>query len=241
VTESFSAPFTAMFEALRMGPVFARGRRDARAGHVRHLMIAGSLVVAQVRGPEDLTAYRARLAVRAFGAAEWSRVESDLAASARFAADLLGGRVPADIETVFAGAGLSLLPLSLGEVAMDCACDQRPMPCAHVAATIYAVAAAFDTDPFEAFAWRGRSRDELLSHLRALRGPAPESDPPPAAAAGLGELDAFWGSDEAPALLPAPAAGRPDALLDQLDPPPIPTPDGRPVIDLLRPAYRALG
>ena len=48
MTDRFSGPFTAMFEALRMGPVFARGRRDARAGHVRHLMVAGSLVVAQV-------------------------------------------------------------------------------------------------------------------------------------------------------------------------------------------------
>jgi uncharacterized Zn finger protein len=241
VTDAFSAPFTAMFEALRMGPVFARGRRDARAGRVRHLMVAGSLLVAQVRGPDDPAAYRARLAVRAFGAAEWSRIEDELASSARLAADLLGGRMPADIEAVFARAGVSLLPLSLGEVAMDCTCDQRPMPCEHVAATIYAAAAAFDTDPFEAFAWRGRSRDEVLSHLRALRGPAPADDPEPAGAAGLGDLDAFWGGGETPAPLPPPAATRPDALLDQLDPPPIVTPDGRPVIELLRPAYRALG
>lgn len=242
MTERFSSPFTAMFEALRMGPVFARGRRDARAGHVRHLMIAGSLVAAQVRGPDDPTAYRARLATRAFGAAEWARVEAGLAASARFAADLLGGRMPADIETVFAGAGLSLLPLSLGEVAMDCTCDHRPMPCPHVAATIYATAAAFDTDPYEAFAWRGRSRDELLAHLRALRGPAPaEADTPDPAPEGLGDLDAFWGTDDVPAPVPPPAAGRPDALLDQLDPPPIPTPDGRPVTEVLRRAYRALG
>jgi uncharacterized Zn finger protein len=232
-----------MFEALRMGPVFARGRRDARAGRVRHLMIAGSLVVAQVRWPDDVTAARARLAVRAFGAAEWSRIEDGLASSAHLLADLLGGRMPADIETVFAGAGLSLLPLSLGEVAMDCTCELRPMPCDHVAATIYALAAAFDADPFEAFVWRGRSRDELLSHLRALRGPAaadPDgSDPPPAA--GLGDLDAFWGTDDEPAPLPPAAATRPDALLDQLDPPPIPTPDGQPVTERLRPAYRALG
>jgi len=47
----FAGPFIAMFEALRMAPTFARGRRDARAGHVRHLTISSSLVVAQVRGP----------------------------------------------------------------------------------------------------------------------------------------------------------------------------------------------
>ena len=150
-------------------PTFARGRRDARAGHVRSLTISSSLVVAQVRGPDDPAAFRSRIAVRAFGAAEWARVEDDLAAQARFVADLLAGRMPADIEAVFAGAGLTLLPLSLDEVAMDCTCERWPMPCAHLAATCYALAGSFETDPFGVFAWRGRGRDELLMRLRRLR------------------------------------------------------------------------
>ena len=89
MTDNLSAPFIAMFESLRMAPTFARGRRDARAGHVRHLSISGSLVAAQVRGPDDPAAHRSRIAVRAFGAAEWSRIEDDLAAQARYVADLL--------------------------------------------------------------------------------------------------------------------------------------------------------
>jgi uncharacterized Zn finger protein len=239
--------FLAMFEALRMAPTFARGRRDARAGHVRNLTISGSLVVAQVRGPDEPTAHRARIAVRAFGAAEWSRVEDDLAAQARYVADLLAGRMPADIETVFAGAGLSLLPLSISEVAMDCSCERWPMPCAHLAATIYALASAFETDPFGVFAWRGRPRDELLMRLRQLRGAAAVeaqadalSTSDESGAAGLGDLAAFWGDAAAAApVAPAPAAGRADVLLDQLDPPPLAV-DGRPVTEVLRPAYRAM-
>jgi uncharacterized Zn finger protein len=243
VTDRFSAGFLAMFEALRMAPTFARGRRDARAGHVRHLTISGSLVTAQVRGPEEAAAHRARIAVRAFGAAEWSRVEDDLAAQARYVADLLAGRMPADIDAVFAGAGLSLLPLSIGEVAMDCTCERWPMPCAHLAATCYVLADSFDTDPFGAFAWRGRPRDELLMRLRQLRGVAAVDATTPAAAPeksdGLGDLAEFWGGSAAPATSAPPPAGRPDALLDQLDPPPLEF-DGHPVIELLRPAYRAL-
>ena len=42
-------------------------------------------------------------------------------------------------EDVFAAAGLSLVPLSLDEVAMDCSCERWPMPCVHLAATCYAV------------------------------------------------------------------------------------------------------
>ena len=243
----FSRPFIGMFEALRMAPTMARGRRDARAGHVRNLTISSSMVVAQVRGPDEPAAHRARIAVRAFGAAEWSRVEDDLASQARYVADLLAGRMPDDIETVFAGAGLGLLPLSLDEIAMDCTCERWPMPCVHLAATCYALAASFDTDPFGAFAWRGRPRDELLMRLRQLRGaaaPDATSVPSEVPDAGLGDLADFWGTStpSAPSLPPAAPAGavtRPDALLDQLDPPSL-TVDGDPVIDRLRPAYRAL-
>jgi uncharacterized Zn finger protein len=238
-----------MFEALRMAPTFARGRRDARAGHVRHLTISSSLVVAQVRGPEETAAHRARIAVRAFGAAEWARVEDDLAAQARYVADLLAGRMPADIEQVFTGAGLSLLPLSIGEVAMDCTCERWPMPCAHLAATCYALARSFETDPFGVFAWRGRGRDELLLRLRQLRGAAlqeVDSAPPdsgPAVDDGLGEIADFWGGAPTGAIRPDQLAGaataRLDALLDQLDPPPLAV-NGRPIVELLRPAYQAL-
>jgi uncharacterized Zn finger protein len=159
VTDQLALALLGTFESLRMAPTFSRGRRDERAGHVRHLTISGSLVVAQVRGPDDPAAFRARIAVRAFGASAWARVEQDLAAEARFAADLLGGRMPAGIGEVFAAAGLSLVPLSLDEVAMDCTCERWPMPCVHLAATCYALARAFEEDPFGVFAWRGRPRD----------------------------------------------------------------------------------
>ncbi|MEU4162062.1 hypothetical protein [Actinoplanes sp. NPDC026670] len=165
----FSPAFLGMFESLRMGPTFARGRRDERAGHVRSLTVSGSLVVALVRGPDDPNAFRARIAVRAFGASEWARVEKTLVSEARYVADLLDGRMPPGIDAVFAEAGLGLLPLSLDEVAMDCTCERWPMPCAHLAATCYALARAFESDPFEVFTWRGRPRDELLMRLRRLR------------------------------------------------------------------------
>jgi uncharacterized Zn finger protein len=226
-----------------MGPTFARGRRDARAGHVRGLTVTSSLAGAQVRGPDDPVAYRARIAVRAFGAAEWSRIEAVLVAQAGYAAALLDGRMPAAVDTVLARAGLSLLPLSLDEVAMDCTCG-RAMPCEHVAAACYALAALFDTDPFEAFAWRGLPRDEVLLRLRRLRAAA-AVDAVSAAAqpgdAGLGDVADFWDGGATPRTRPYPVAApvRADALLDQVDPPPDAA-GGPALIELLRPAYRAL-
>ena len=270
MTERLALAFLGTFESLRMGPTFARGRRDERAGHVRNLMISGSLVVAQVRGPDDPAAFRSRIALRAFGASEWARVEHDLAGQARYAADLLAGRMPEGIGEVFAAAGLSLVPLSLDEVAMDCTCERWPMPCVHLAAACYALARAFEEDPFAVFAWRGRPRDELLTHLRELRsasavtamgagagddatasgagrpgGATSGGDGPTTDEGATDDVDvaAFWGLGGPPALVPTGArpgaVTRPDALLDQLDPPPL-AHDGRPIVDLLRPAYRAL-
>jgi uncharacterized Zn finger protein len=246
VTEPrWSAPFVAMFESLGMSARFARGRRDARAGHVRSLTINSSLVLATVRGPDE-AAQRARIAVRAYGAAEWVRVEDHLATEARYAADLLVGRMPPDIGEVFAGLGLPLLPESVGDVAMDCTCEQWPMPCPHLAATCYALATSFDTDPFGMFAWRGRGRDELLAHLRPRTSPAAA----PAAPDPV-DLDTFWGTpaghhgapDAAALGVEVPIVGlpgvvrRPDALLDELGPLVI---DGTQVTELLRPLYRRL-
>ncbi|GLY95048.1 hypothetical protein [Actinoplanes sp. NBRC 103695] len=235
-------PFLGTFESLRLGSTFSRGRRDARNGHVRSLTISSSLVVARVRGPEDAAAFRSRIAVRAFGAAEWSRAEDALAAEARYVADLLAGRMPPGVERVFAEAGLSLLPLSLDDVAMDCTCERWPMPCTHLAATLYELARSFDSDPFGVFTWRGRTREELLDRLRRLRGAVAVTqqidaipEPPSPADAGLGDVADFWGSGTPPAA-PPPARTRPDALLDQLDPPPL----GDDLVEKLRPAYLAL-
>lgn len=234
-------PFLGTFESLRLTSTFSRGRRDARNGYVRSLTISSSLVVARVRGPEDRAAFRARIAVRAFGAAEWARVEDALAAQARFVADLLDGRMPAGVDRIFTEAGLTLLPLSLDDVAMDCTCERWPMPCVHLAATLYELARSFDTDPFGVFTWRGRTREELLDRLRRLRGAVavaafdPPVEPPPSASHGLGDPADFWGTDPMPAAAP-PARTRPDVLLDQLDPPPL----GDDLIEKLRPAYLAL-
>lgn len=241
----WSTQFIGVFESLGMGAQFQRGRRYARAGQVVQLTISASLVVAVVRG-EDEQAYRARIAVRAFSAADWTRVERALAGQAYYAAKLLAGQIPADIDQVFAGFGLALFPEGVGDVAMDCSCDDWQVPCGHLTAVIYTLAESFDVDPFGIFAWRGRGREELLERLRATRLGAAAKAGAAAATAGApkpADLAAsFWGSaGELPAR-PQPLPGvvrRPDALLDQLEPLPLSV-DGQPVTELLRPVYRAI-
>jgi uncharacterized Zn finger protein len=55
---------------------------------------------------------------------------------------------------------------------MHCSCPDWGVPCKHLAAVCYVLAEAFDDDPFEMLAWRGRTRSALLAALRQA-GPRP--------------------------------------------------------------------
>jgi uncharacterized Zn finger protein len=114
---------------------------------------------------------------------QWREVERRLASQALFRAKLLAGEMPAEIEEIFASCGTPLFPRSAADLDMHCSCPDWGVPCKHLAAVCYVLAEAFDDDPFEMLAWRGRSRSALLAALR-------QAGPRPAAAAADTSADA---------------------------------------------------
>lgn len=235
----WSRRFLDVLESFGMAARLSRGRTYARTGQVMSLSLSTSLVVALVTGtrPEP---YRARIGVRKFGDDEWRRIEHALADRAIFAAKLLAGVMPPEIEDVFADLGLTLFPSTMRELSMDCTCPDWEVPCKHLAATCYLLAESFDTDPFEILAWRGRSREDLLDRLRDLRAPVPAEEPRVVAGAPEDDFEAFWTRPKVAEVVPdvpEPTSRRPDALLDQLEPLVV---DGRSVTDELRPLYRVI-
>jgi uncharacterized Zn finger protein len=237
----WSTRFIDGLESTGVGGRLTRGKRYARTGQVIELRIQAGAAVALVQGSRPRP-YRVRIGLAAFGKAEWARVEQALADDAWYAAKLLAGDMPPDIEDVFAAAGLALFPAGVRDLAMDCSCPDHEVPCKHLAATLYLLAESFDDDPFAVLALRGRSQDELMANLGARRGGrAAGTDhveapgPPP-----LSEvLDTFYTAPRPPAA-PPPAAVAVDSLLDQVPSTGI-TVRRRDLIDLLRPVYRALG
>jgi uncharacterized Zn finger protein len=98
---------------------------------------------------------------------------------------------------------------------------------------------SFDVDPFQLLAWRGRGGQELIENIRVRREQA-ERDEQRLDARPLAEkLDSFWVMKGHAGTLPARAAGKPDALLDQLDPLGV-TLRGTDVVELLRRAYHVM-
>jgi uncharacterized Zn finger protein len=255
----WSRRFIDLLESFRLGGRLDRGRRYARAGQVLDLQVAAGLVSARVQGSR-VRPYRVRLETPVLAAPDWERVEQAMAGRAAFAARLLAGEMPHDIEEAFAAAGVSLFPASPRNLASSCSCPDWSNPCKHVAAVYYLLAEAFDDDPFLIFAWRGRTRGQLLGRLRTLRdgdtspaeaprtseagGPDPDDGGglvPPVAAPPLADcLDRFWSAGDLGALRVRPRAAEvPDALLRQLDPPAVDV-AGRDLAELLAPAYRIL-
>ena len=90
-----------------------------------------------------------------------------LAKQALFAARLLAGQMPEDIEEVFTGAGVSLFPTRAGDLEADCSCPDWSNPCKHSAAVYYLLGEEFDRDPFLLFLLRGMAREDLLTRLAA--------------------------------------------------------------------------
>lgn len=233
----WSRRFLEVLESFGMAARLSRGRTYARSGQVMTLSLSTSLVVALVAGtrPEP---YRARIGVRKFSDEDWRRIEHALADRAIFAAKLLAGEMPPEIEEVFADLGLTLFPSTMRELSMDCTCPDWEVPCKHLAATCYLLAESFDTDPFEILAWRGRSREDLLDRLRDLRAPIPAEEPEEVDEEPT--FDRFWLRPKVAEVVPdvaEPVRRRPDALLDQLEPLVV---DGHPVTDALRPLYRVI-
>jgi uncharacterized Zn finger protein len=169
----------------------ARGRTYARAGQVASLEIGPAGVKALVQGsrPEP---YEVSIEFKRLSDAEWQRVIDAMAAEALYAARLLSGEMPEQIEEVFAAVGTSLFPAAEGDMRTRCSCPDWANPCKHIAAVHYLLGERFDDDPFLMFLLRGRSQDEIVAALRARRaGPEAEATPE---VERLGEPDIamFW-------------------------------------------------
>ena len=263
----WSQRFIEVLEDFHEGPRLVRGRAYARRGQVMDLDVEAGEIGARVQGSRARP-YSVSIGVTVLDDADWARVEEAMASQALFLARLLAGEMPREIEDAFAATGLTLFPATADDLDSDCSCPDWENPCKHIAAVYYLLAEAFDRDPFLIFAWRGRPRERLLAELRDLRGvgtgtPVPGAvDEPDAAlpeepeglfgSIGIDDADLtgeitdemasrFWeaGSGFTSVRVEPRAVAMPDAVLRDLGPSGL-SAGGRPLEDLLAPAYRAI-
>ena len=167
----WSRRFTEVLESYGLGGRMQRGRRYARTGQVLGLEVRTAKITARVQGSRR-TPYLVTISLPEPTPRQWRSIEAAMAAKVGFVARLLAGEIPPDLEGVFRSAGVALFPDSWRGVESDCTCPDWENPCKHIAAVLYVFADQLDADPWLILAWRGRTRDQILGHLRAPKRPA---------------------------------------------------------------------
>lgn len=153
-----------VLEGFNIGARLSRGKSYARKGQVVSIDIERGQVLAKVQGSRS-TPYKVKIAIEALSQDEWKKLACVLSSQAIFAAKLLGGEMPEDIEKAFFEAKLSLFPVKSDDLETECSCPDWSNPCKHIAAVYYLLGEEFDRDPFLIFKLRGLERDELVNLL----------------------------------------------------------------------------
>lgn len=155
-------------ESFGMGTRLTRGRSYARQGQVRSIDIQPGVVKAKVQGSMPKP-YSVTIELHPLTEKEWDIVADAMASQALFAAKLLAGEMPTNIEEAFSTVKLSLFPTRLNDLHTNCSCPDWANPCKHIAAVYYILAEQFDEDPFLIFKLRGRTKEQLIRMLREKR------------------------------------------------------------------------
>ena len=143
-----------VLEGFDIGSRLTRGRKYARSGQVLSIEVEPGII-------------RGKVQVKTLSGRTSKALAKTLATRAMFAAQLLRGEMPANIEEAFRGTGGTLFPEKRGDLKTECSCPDWSNPCKHIAAVYYLLGEAFDNDPFLIFRMRGIERDRLLSQLRS--------------------------------------------------------------------------
>lgn len=177
-----------------------RGRTYARKGQVLSIEIKKGIVQATVQGSRSKP-YYVTIEVDALSPASWRQVIEILSTQAVYAAKLMAGEMPNDIEKIFEESKISLLPKAHNELETDCSCPDWSNPCKHVAAVYYLLAEEFDRDPFLIFKLRGMDREEFLdlleNHADVLMA-SPEKNETARKEPLQGDLQGFWAGEPLP-------------------------------------------
>src|SRR6266852_5184947 len=205
----WSKRWIAVLESFNMGTRLTRGRSYARQGQVISIDVEPGMVQAKVQGSQPKP-YKVEIRFKTLSDQDWENVTEAMASQAIFAAKLLAGEMPKNIEEAFGAVKLSLFPTALKELETSCSCPDWANPCKHIAAVYYLLAERFDEDPFLIFKLRGRTKEQIIETLREKRAEtlAAESSSLSAGGDGLIEadtalplleenLDAFWQAGEA--------------------------------------------
>lgn len=111
-----------LVESVAPGDQLTEGLEYARIGQTRSLDIAPGAITARVQGRMP-RAYSVAVRLPTYAPEQWAPVIDAMVAQARYAAALLAGELPPNIEDLVVPAGLKLFPTDPSDVAVSCNCS----------------------------------------------------------------------------------------------------------------------
>jgi uncharacterized Zn finger protein len=237
-TAWWSRRFVEVLESYGLGARMQRGRRYARTGQVIEVDVSPGMVAAQVQGSRPKP-YLVMVGFSLPSDQQWAVILAAMRSKVGFAARLLDGEVPSDLEQVFSEAGVPLFPAAWTDMRAKCSCPDWENPCKHIAAVLYLLADRLDTDPWLVLLLRGGERDQVLDALAAGASASPRGGP---------EIAPWWPfgpgpvpvgtrrvTDSVAAIRSEPA----DAVLDTMEPLAVQVGSAT-FVELLRSVYQTL-
>jgi len=127
-----------VLEQAVVGQPLIEGLDYARQGQTKRMTIGPGSVVGNVQGRSDRP-YTTTISISTFTTEQWDKVVEAMSEGAIYAAKLLAGELPPNIEDIFGPLGLKLFPTDPAELTVSCDC--RAMMQAHAEATAAAARA----------------------------------------------------------------------------------------------------
>lgn len=189
------------------GQVNREGLEYARAGQTKRLTIEGTLCEGIIQGRSDKP-YKTELALSQYSAHDQEQIIHAMADQMRYAAKLLAGELPSNIEDVFAPLDLRLFPTEPTDLSPTCSCPDWKADepwCKHAVCLTALLAERLGNEPMQVFSLHGMPGEELIDGLRQKRaigvqgpGPAPVLVPHIQGVSDLtsppleDQIDTFW-------------------------------------------------
>jgi uncharacterized Zn finger protein len=178
-----------------------RAKRYARKGQVVSIEVEEGRVTSAVQGSRA-DPYDVSIRLRPYDEAEGDALVDAFRHQPYFAAALLAGEMPPEVEDVVERAGLHLFPEREADLETDCSCPDWSNPCKHIAAVYLLLAEEFDRDPFLLFRLRGMRQGALMDRIggdiEAALGDEDEAPDAPVEAQPLRADGEFWDAPSLP-------------------------------------------
>jgi uncharacterized Zn finger protein len=144
-------------------------RAGLTGGRIKRLEVGHGVVSAVVQTRSQTTC-QIEIRIAPWSEAQWLAALEAMSDQAVYAAQLLAGELPPELDAALTEAGAPLLPAHQREVTVTCdgaGCEGGP--CVHTATVLTQLGEALTDDPWLLLRMRGRDQTQVLAALRKAR------------------------------------------------------------------------